>query len=139
MEWRGQNSDAVEVVRARRLARARAEVTASDRPISVIAHRWGFSDTCPLQPHLEGPLRPFTDRLPQHLPLRRPGFLTHQFKDLSRRFKPLTHRVRRLVSQRFNASGEHDCGGSRRGVLPPLKRGQDDDYGLRRPTAYRDL
>jgi AraC-like DNA-binding protein len=34
-----------EVVRARRLARARAEVTASDRPISVIAHRWGFSDT----------------------------------------------------------------------------------------------
>ena len=34
-----------EVVRARRLARARAEVTASDRPISEIAHRWGFSDT----------------------------------------------------------------------------------------------
>jgi AraC-like DNA-binding protein len=34
-----------EVVRARRLARARAEVTASDRPISAIAHRWGFSDT----------------------------------------------------------------------------------------------
>ena len=34
-----------EVVRARRLARARAEVSASDRPISVIAHRWGFSDT----------------------------------------------------------------------------------------------
>jgi AraC-like DNA-binding protein len=26
-------------------ARARAEVTASDRPISVVAHRWGFSDT----------------------------------------------------------------------------------------------
>jgi AraC-like DNA-binding protein len=34
-----------EVVRARRLARARAEVTATDRPISVIAQRWGFSDT----------------------------------------------------------------------------------------------
>ena len=34
-----------EIVRARRLARARAEVTASDRSISVIAHRWGFSDT----------------------------------------------------------------------------------------------
>jgi AraC family transcriptional regulator, positive regulator of tynA and feaB len=34
-----------EVVRARRLARARADVTASDRPISEIAHRWGFSDT----------------------------------------------------------------------------------------------
>jgi AraC family transcriptional regulator, positive regulator of tynA and feaB len=34
-----------EVVRARRLARARAEVTASDRPIAEIAHRWGFSDT----------------------------------------------------------------------------------------------
>jgi AraC-like DNA-binding protein len=34
-----------EVVRARRLARARAEVTAGDRPISEIAHRWGFSDT----------------------------------------------------------------------------------------------
>jgi AraC family transcriptional regulator, positive regulator of tynA and feaB len=34
-----------EVVRVRRLARARAEVTQGDRPISVIAHRWGFSDT----------------------------------------------------------------------------------------------
>jgi AraC family transcriptional regulator, positive regulator of tynA and feaB len=34
-----------EVVRARRLARARADVTASDQPISVIAHRWGFADT----------------------------------------------------------------------------------------------
>jgi AraC family transcriptional regulator, positive regulator of tynA and feaB len=34
-----------EVVRARRLARARAEVTDRDRSISVIAHRWGFSDT----------------------------------------------------------------------------------------------
>jgi AraC family transcriptional activator of tynA and feaB len=34
-----------EVVRVRRLARARAEVTDSDRPISNIAHRWGFSDT----------------------------------------------------------------------------------------------
>jgi AraC family transcriptional activator of tynA and feaB len=34
-----------EVVRVRRLARARADVTASDRPISEIAHRWSFSDT----------------------------------------------------------------------------------------------
>ena len=34
-----------EVVRARRLARAREDVTDSDRPISVIAHRWGFSDS----------------------------------------------------------------------------------------------
>jgi AraC family transcriptional regulator, positive regulator of tynA and feaB len=34
-----------EVVRARRLARARAEVTSTDRAISNIAHRWGFSDT----------------------------------------------------------------------------------------------
>jgi AraC family transcriptional regulator, positive regulator of tynA and feaB len=34
-----------EVVRARRLARARADVTEGDRPISNIAHRWGFSDT----------------------------------------------------------------------------------------------
>jgi AraC family transcriptional regulator, positive regulator of tynA and feaB len=33
-----------EVVRARRLARARADLTEGDRPISVIAHRWGFSD-----------------------------------------------------------------------------------------------
>jgi AraC-like DNA-binding protein len=32
-------------VRARRLARAREDLTDSDRPISVIAHRWGFSDT----------------------------------------------------------------------------------------------
>jgi AraC-like DNA-binding protein len=34
-----------EVVRVRRLARARDELTRSNRPISVIAHRWGFSDT----------------------------------------------------------------------------------------------
>jgi AraC family transcriptional activator of tynA and feaB len=34
-----------EVVRARRLSRARADVTEGDQPISVIAHRWGFSDT----------------------------------------------------------------------------------------------
>jgi AraC family transcriptional activator of tynA and feaB len=34
-----------EVVRARRLARARGDVTNSDRPISGIAQRWGFSDT----------------------------------------------------------------------------------------------
>jgi AraC family transcriptional activator of tynA and feaB len=33
-----------EVVRARRLARAREDLTDSDRPISDIAHRWGFSD-----------------------------------------------------------------------------------------------
>jgi len=34
-----------EVIRVRRLARARAELTDGDRPISSIAHRWGFSDT----------------------------------------------------------------------------------------------
>jgi AraC family transcriptional activator of tynA and feaB len=34
-----------EVVRVRRLARARDELTKSDHPISSIAHRWGFSDT----------------------------------------------------------------------------------------------
>jgi AraC family transcriptional activator of tynA and feaB len=34
-----------EVVRVRRLARARADVTESDWPISNIAQRWGFSDT----------------------------------------------------------------------------------------------
>jgi AraC-like DNA-binding protein len=34
-----------EVVRARRLARAREDLTDSDRSVSVIAHRWGFSDT----------------------------------------------------------------------------------------------
>jgi AraC family transcriptional regulator, positive regulator of tynA and feaB len=34
-----------EVVRVRRLARARADVTDSDRPISNIAQRWGFADT----------------------------------------------------------------------------------------------
>jgi AraC-like DNA-binding protein len=33
-----------EVIRVRRLARAREELSESDRPISVIAHRWGFSD-----------------------------------------------------------------------------------------------
>lgn len=34
-----------EVMRVRRLARAREELTDGDRPISSIAHRWGFSDT----------------------------------------------------------------------------------------------
>jgi AraC family transcriptional activator of tynA and feaB len=34
-----------EVIRVRRLARARDDLTRTDRPISVIAHRWGFSDT----------------------------------------------------------------------------------------------
>jgi AraC family transcriptional regulator, positive regulator of tynA and feaB len=34
-----------EVVRARRLARARQDVTVTDRPISDIAHRWGFADS----------------------------------------------------------------------------------------------
>jgi AraC family transcriptional activator of tynA and feaB len=34
-----------EVVRARRLARARADLTVTDRPISAIAHRWGFADS----------------------------------------------------------------------------------------------
>lgn len=34
-----------EVVRVRRLARARDDLTRTGRPISVIAHRWGFSDT----------------------------------------------------------------------------------------------
>ena len=33
-----------EVVRVRRLARAREDLTRTDRPISMIAHRWGFSD-----------------------------------------------------------------------------------------------
>jgi AraC family transcriptional activator of tynA and feaB len=34
-----------EVIRVRRLARAREELAESDHPVSVIAHRWGFSDT----------------------------------------------------------------------------------------------
>ncbi|MFC5995938.1 helix-turn-helix domain-containing protein [Pseudonocardia hispaniensis] len=34
-----------EVVRVRRLARARKELAESDRPIAAIAHRWGFSDS----------------------------------------------------------------------------------------------
>lgn len=34
-----------EVVRVRRLARARAELAGSDRPVSAIAYRWGFADT----------------------------------------------------------------------------------------------
>jgi AraC family transcriptional activator of tynA and feaB len=34
-----------EVVRARRLARAREDLTVTDRPISDIAHRWGFTDS----------------------------------------------------------------------------------------------
>jgi AraC-like DNA-binding protein len=34
-----------EVIRVRRLARAREELADSDRPVASIAHRWGFSDT----------------------------------------------------------------------------------------------
>lgn len=34
-----------EVVRVRRLARAREELADGDRPVAAIAHRWGFSDT----------------------------------------------------------------------------------------------
>lgn len=34
-----------DVIRMRRLARARAEVAESDRSITEIAHRWGFADT----------------------------------------------------------------------------------------------
>ncbi|RZT84207.1 AraC-like DNA-binding protein [Pseudonocardia sediminis] len=34
-----------EVVRVRRLARAREDLTDGDLPVSSIAHRWGFSDT----------------------------------------------------------------------------------------------
>jgi AraC family transcriptional regulator, positive regulator of tynA and feaB len=33
-----------EVIRVRRLARAREDLTDSDLPVSTIAHRWGFSD-----------------------------------------------------------------------------------------------
>ena len=33
-----------EVIRVRRLARAREDLVDSDRPVSAIAHRWGFSD-----------------------------------------------------------------------------------------------
>ena len=33
-----------EVIRVRRLARAREDLTDSDLPLSTIAHRWGFSD-----------------------------------------------------------------------------------------------
>ena len=34
-----------QIVRVRRLARAREELTETAQPVSVIAHRWGFSDT----------------------------------------------------------------------------------------------
>ena len=56
-----------------------------------------------LQPHVQGPLRLFTDGLPQRLPAAATGFLTHRYSDLSRRFKPQRHLVRRLVSQQFKA------------------------------------
>lgn len=34
-----------EVIRVRRLARARVELSNSDQPVASIAHRWGFSDS----------------------------------------------------------------------------------------------
>ncbi|MDT5279537.1 MAG: AraC family transcriptional regulator, positive regulator of tynA and feaB [Mycobacterium sp.] len=43
--FRATGQTVCEVIRARRLARAREDLTESDRPISAIAHRWGFSDT----------------------------------------------------------------------------------------------
>jgi AraC-like DNA-binding protein len=43
--FRATGHTVCEVIRARRLARAREDLTESDRPISAIAHRWGFSDT----------------------------------------------------------------------------------------------
>jgi AraC family transcriptional regulator, positive regulator of tynA and feaB len=43
--FRATGQTVSEVIRVRRLARAREELTNSDRPISTIAHRWGFSDT----------------------------------------------------------------------------------------------
>ncbi|MDT5132374.1 MAG: AraC family transcriptional regulator, positive regulator of tynA and feaB [Mycobacterium sp.] len=77
----------------------------SDRPISNISHRWGFSDTSHFSRNFKAPYgcSP-ADSRNAYCP--RPGVLTHRYSDLSRGFKPLTHRVRRLVSQRFKSGHE---------------------------------
>jgi hypothetical protein len=55
----------------------------------------------------------------------RPGFLTQRYTDLARGFKPQTHRVRRLESQRFKARRQQAYGSPRfssRTALPCVTR-----------------
>ena len=56
-----------EAVRVRRLAR-REDLTRSDRPISMIAHRWGFSDTS----HFSRTFKAHYGSSPNGLPAGRP-------------------------------------------------------------------
>jgi AraC-like DNA-binding protein len=69
------------VVRVRRLARARADVTDSDQPISNIAQRWGFSDTS----HFS---RTFKAHQGGHRRISppRPRIVTQRYTDLARGF-----------------------------------------------------
>jgi AraC-like DNA-binding protein len=65
-----------EVVRVRRLRPSRRdrERSAHHQHCSAL----GLFGHQSLQPHLQGPLRLFTDGLPHRQPLRRPGVLTHR-------------------------------------------------------------
>ena len=58
-----------EVIRVRRLARAREELSESDRPVSVIAHRWGFSDTS----HFSRSFKAHYGTSPTRVPVERPA------------------------------------------------------------------
>jgi hypothetical protein len=73
----------------------------------------GFLRRQPLQPHVRGPLLLFAEGLPQRLPAAAAGLLKHRYSDLSRKFKPQTHRARRLAAQRFETGHGQVCGGSR--------------------------
>jgi AraC family transcriptional regulator, positive regulator of tynA and feaB len=101
-----------EVVRVRRPARARADVTESDQPISNIAQRWGFSDTTHFSRTSKAHYGCSPTDYRNAYPLRRLGLLTHRFSGLSRRFKPQTHRARSVASQRVKGATATDCGGS---------------------------
>ena len=57
-----------EVIRVRRLARAREELTESDRPVSAIAHRWGFSDSS----HFSRSFKAHYGTSPRGVPVERP-------------------------------------------------------------------
>ena len=83
-----------EVVRVRRLARAREDLTGSDRAVGSIAHRWGFSDTS----HLSRLFKAHYGSTPTayRAAARDDEAMAHPCNGLSRPFKELSTDVLRL-------------------------------------------